>query len=291
MPEINRTMRFYIFLLLTFIISVQSFAQNELEATPNFKAPSNKGKVYAFWGWNRAWYTNSDITFTGDNYNFKLNDVEATDRQTPFNWGTYFTPATITIPQTNFRLGYFISDKIDISFGVDHMKYVMVAEQETEISGNINDGTTYDGYYLNDDFEINKPFLKFEHTDGLNYLNFEITRNDDVSEMFKLGLNPKKIQINTLFGFGIGALMPKSNVTLWNNERNDDFHFAGYGFSGKIGLNVTIYKYFFIRSEYKGGFIDMPDIRTSPDPSDKASQHFFFTQLNFNVGFCFNPFN
>lgn len=258
---------------------------------PNTEKTSNKGKIYAFWGWNRGWYTNSDIEFTGSNYNFKLNDVQATDRQTPFDFGTYFNPSTITIPQTNFRLGYFISDKIDISIGVDHMKYVMVAVQETEISGNINDGTTYDGTYLNDDFEINKPFLEFEHTDGLNYLNIEITRNDDVSEMFKLGLNPKKIQINTLFGFGIGAMMPKSNVTLWNNERNDEFHFAGYGFSGKVGLNITFFKHFFIRSEYKGGFIDMPDIRTSPDPSDRASQHFFFRQLNFNIGFTINPFN
>lgn len=257
----------------------------------NTEKTSDKGKIYAFWGWNRGWYTNSDIEFTGSNYNFKLNDVKAKDRQTPFDIGTYFNPPTITIPQTNFRIGYFLSDKVDISFGVDHMKYVMVAVQNTEISGYINDGTEYDGTYLNDDFEINKPFLEFEHTDGLNYLNFEITRNDDVVEMLKLNFNPKKIQIHTLFGFGIGAMMPKSNVTLWNNERNDDFHFAGYGFSGKVGLNITFFKHFFIRSEYKGGFIDMPDIRTTPDPIDKASQHFFFRQLNFNIGFAINPFN
>lgn len=281
-------MRFYLLALLAFLISLQSFA---IEINPNFETPSNKGKFYAFWGWNRGWYTNSDIEFTGSNYNFKLNDVNASDRQTPFDFGTYFNPATITIPQTNFRLGYFISDKIDISFGVDHMKYVMVSIQETEISGQINDGTEYDGTYLNDNFEINKPFLEFEHTDGLNYLNFEITRNDDISEIFNLNFNPKKIQIHTLFGFGIGAMMPKSNVTLWNNERNDDFHFAGYGFAGKVGLNITVFKHFFIRSEYKGGFIDMPDIRTSPDPIDRASQHFFFRQLNFNVGFAINPFN
>lgn len=253
--------------------------------------PTNKGKIYTFWGWNRGWYSNSDIQFSGSNYNFKLNDVQAKDRQTPFDFGTYFNPSTITIPQTNFRIGYFLSDKVDISFGVDHMKYVMVAVQNSEISGHINDGTEYDGTYLNDDFEINKPFLEFEHTDGLNYLNFEITRNDDVVKMLNLNFNPNKVQIHTLFGFGIGAMMPKSNVTLWNNERNDDFHFAGYGFSGKLGLNITFFKHFFIRSEYKGGFIDMPDIRTTPDPIDKASQHFFFRQLNFNIGFAINPFN
>ncbi|MFB0925367.1 MAG: hypothetical protein QMB65_08805, partial [Vicingaceae bacterium] len=75
---------------------------------------SNKGKIYAFWGWNRGWYSNSDIHFTGDNYDFTLNDIEATDRQSPFNMGVYFGITTITIPQTNFRLGYFINDNIDI---------------------------------------------------------------------------------------------------------------------------------------------------------------------------------
>ena len=272
-------------LLTTLLVGAKQSNPNSNETS------SNKGKLYTFWGWNRGWYTNSDIEFTGSNYSFKLNDVQAKDRQSPFDIGTYFNPSTITIPQTNFRLGYFISDKVDISFGVDHMKYVMVAVQNTEINGQINDGTEYDGTYLNSDFEINKPFLEFEHTDGLNYLNFEITRNDDLAKILNLKLNPNKIQINILFGFGIGAMLPKSNVTLWNNERNDDFHFAGYGFSGKVGLNVTFFKHFFLRGEYKGGFIDMPDIRTTPDPIDKASQHFFFRQLNFNVGIAINPFN
>jgi hypothetical protein len=252
---------------------------------------SNKGKIYAFWGWNRGWYTNSDIHFTGNNYDFTLNDVEAKDKPLPFNFNNYFGLTNISLPQTNLRIGYFITDKIDISFGDDHMKYVMVSVQETEISGNINDGTIYDGNYNNNDFIINKSFLKYEHTDGLNYLNFEITYNDDLAKTLKFNLNPNKIQLNTLFGFGVGALMPKSNVTLWNNNRNDDFHFAGYGFAGKAGLNVTFFNYFFLRSEYKVGFIDMPDVRTSPDVADKASQHFFFRQFNFCLGFAFNPFN
>jgi hypothetical protein len=33
-------------------------------------------------------------------------------------------PARMTIPQTNFRLGYFINDHYS-SYWVDHMKYVL----------------------------------------------------------------------------------------------------------------------------------------------------------------------
>jgi len=84
--------------------------------------------------------------------------------------------------------------------------------------------------------------------------------------------------------------MPKSNVTLWNNQRHDEFHFAGYGFSAKAGLNVTFFKHFFIRTEYKAGFINMLDVRTSPDPSDKAAQYFIFTQWNFDFGVALKLF-
>ena len=276
----------YILLILTGLITVPSVAQ---DAAPDSETKTNKGRIYVFWGWNRNWYTNSDIHFSGDNYNFTLDDVHAQDRQSKIGLYPYFNPSTITIPQTNLRIGYFVSDKIDLSIGVDHMKYIMPNGQTVGITGSINDDSDYDGTYNQDEIKLSKNFLFFEHSDGLNYLNAEITRNDDLLALFNS--SPKKIQLHSLVGFGLGALMPKTNATLWNNERNDDFHFAGYGFGAKIGLNVTFFDYFFLRTEYKAGFIDMPDIRTSPDVSDKASQHFFFTQFDVAFGFTINPFN
>jgi len=277
-------------LLLLLLLSLGFNAQEIKLPKTETSIKSNKGKMYIFWGWNRGWYSNSDIHFTGDNYDFTLDNVEAKDRQSPFNFGTYFKPSSITIPQTNFRIGYFINNKYDISIGVDHMKYVMVQNQITQISGEINDSSNYDGSYSDNDIALTQDFLIYEHTDGLNYLNAEITRNDDLLNLLKFNLNSDKIQINTLLGVGLGALMPKSNVTLWNNKRHDEFHFAGYGFSAKAGINVTFFKHFFIRTEYKVGFINMPDIRTSPDPSDKAAQHFTFTQWNFDFGVAFRLF-
>jgi hypothetical protein len=283
---LNMKKQYFFILTLIGLITLPSYAQNEAP-----KDKTNKGRIYAFWGWNRSWYTNSDMHFSGDNYDFKLNDVKAFDRQSEYGLDPYFNPTRITIPQTNLRIGYFINDKIDISIGVDHMKYIMRNGQTVNITGNINDNTKYDGVYNNDEILLDLDFLIFEHSDGLNYLNVEITRNDDLLKLLKINMNPDKVQINTLFGFGLGPLMPKTNATLWNNARNDEFHFAGYGFAAKVGLNVSFFKYFFLRSELKEGFIDMSDILTSPDPSDKASQHFFFTEIDFAFGFSIYPFN
>lgn len=252
---------------------------------------TNKGRMYFYWGWNRSWYSRSDIHFEGENYKFKLNDMKAHDRQTPFGVAPYFNPSQISIPQTEMRLGFFVSDKIDISIGVDHMKYVLSYYQPTKIDGYINIGSPYDGIYSNDNFINSYSFLKFEHTDGLNYINVEITRHDDVLDLLNLKVNKKFIRLNSLLGFGLGPVLPKSNVNLLNKGRHDEFHWAGYGFSGKTGVDLILFKYFFVRSEYKVGFIDMPDIRTSSNPNDRASQHFFFHEATLNIGITYNFFN
>ena len=84
--------------------------------------------------------------------------------------------------------------------------------------------------------------------------------------------------MNITEGIGTGILYPKTNATLLGKERHDDFHVSGFGVSAKVGLNLTFFKYFFIEAEMKGGYINMNDIRTTKDPSVKASQHFLFLQ-------------
>ena len=90
--------------------------------------------------------------------------------------------------------------------------------------------------------------------------------------------NTDKFQINLTEGIGAGLLYPKTNAKLLGNTRHDDFHVSGYGVSAKVGLNFTFFKYFFIQTELKGGYINMNDIRTTSSSSDKASQEFFFFQ-------------
>ena len=118
----------------------------------------NKGKFFLFWGGNRGYYTNSDITFRGDDYQFTINDVEAVDR--PKGWHIdYINPLRMTIPQTNFRLGYYVGDNWTISAGINHMKYVMVQDQTVKINGRVNAGTAHDGVYNNVDKVLTEDFL------------------------------------------------------------------------------------------------------------------------------------
>ncbi len=262
-------MKLSITIVILFLTTISGFAQEKPEVEPK----GNKGKIYFYWGWNRGAFSNSDITFSGSDYNFTLRDVVANDRQSSFDAKTYLVPGNATIPQYNFRIGYFITDNYNISFGIDHMKYVMQKDQTVKIDGQINNsGTEYDGIHSNKDIMITEDFLKFEHTDGLNYANIAFRRFDEIYEIYK-------IKISLTEGIGLGILYPRTNTTLLNKERYDEFHLAGYGIDAVVGVNFSFLKYFFVQSELKGGYINMPDVRTTNSESDKASQDFFFSQI------------
>jgi hypothetical protein len=239
---------------------------------------NNKGKFFISWGGNRDSYSTSDVTFKGDNYNFTLYDITAHDK--PKGWNIdYVNPGRMTIPQTNFRMGYFISDHYSIAIGWDHMKYVMNQYKVVDYKGYYPNEGNYAEVQPGDKLWLTEDFLTYEHTDGLNYVNTEFSRHDDIAKLLKFDLgNPDKIQFNLTEGVGAGVLYPKTNTKLLGKDRHDDFHVSGYGVSMKAGLNITFLKYFYVQGELKGGYINMPDIRTTKSASDTASQEFYFFQ-------------
>lgn len=242
----------------------------------------NKGKFYVYWGWNHAQYSKSDIRFKGNDYDFTLDNVSAHDRQSAFGI-KYFNPGSMTIPQYNFRLGYFFHDNWNVSFGIDHMKYVMDQDQMVKMNGYINNGSEFDGTYQNSDKKLTEDFLTFEHTDGLNYANIEVRRFDNLLRL-PISKNGKGIDVNLTEGIGGGILYPKTNTTLMGQPRHDEFHLSGFGVGAMVGINFTFWDYFFIQAELKGGYIDMNDIMTTPSKSDKAQQNFFYSQQNIVFG-------
>ena len=263
------------FCLLSF---AKAFSQNLQEESSLTK----KGKIFVFWGWNTTGYSKSDIRFKGDGYDFSLKNVSAHDRPTKFTFKDYFGLDNLTIPQTNARLGYFIKDNTAIVLGLDHMKYVMDQDQTVGFEGHISDPQY--AAMVNSGQAVNLrdgQFLTFEHTDGLNYINIGVEKYQNLSKS-------KNFNMEFGYGAGLGALLPKSNVKLFGNERSDRFHLAGFGADARASLNAIFLKHIMVRLEGKLGYINMPDIKTTlNNKPDKASQDFFFAQANLGIGYIF----
>jgi len=264
--------------MLNSILLAGGFAQTT-SSVVNAKATVDRtGSFYASWGWNEDRYTKSDIRFVGEDYDFTLSDVKATQRQYKFTVNEFLNPLTVTIPQFNFRIGYYINNKVDLFLGLDHMKYVVTEGQSVAINGSIrNSETVHDGEYSGEQKVITDDFVDFEHTDGLNL----IYAGAGIRHTF---FTRKWLSMGAYETFSVGVMRPRSDVTLLSRERHDKYRVAGLAFMGSGGLELGFWNHFFLQSELKGGFTSMPWIRTTYDKADKATQSFWFGQAVVQFG-------
>ncbi len=232
------------------------------------------------WGYNWSHYTKSDIHFIGDNYNFKLNNVRAKDRQSPFSAKLYFMPATFTIPQYNYSISY-IKGKNTFSLGMDHMKYVVVQNQNVLINGiiEIDASKEYEGSYEDNNILIRPDLLDFEHSDGLNYLNFHWER-----AAFRKVIIENKVVLSIPLGIGLGIYIPKTKVILFGNGMDNRFNIAGYGFSVKSSLKFDFFRCFYLKGSLKSGWVHLPSVLTLGTTNDRAKHAFGFIEEYFTVG-------
>src|SRR5436190_1568174 len=95
----------YIFSFLLIVSALVSSAQDSIRPPKfnrhwlDFKDDFHSNRLYFYWGYNRSFFSHSDIHFSGPGYNFTIYDVLATDRPTKFSAAAYLNPAHITVPQ------------------------------------------------------------------------------------------------------------------------------------------------------------------------------------------------
>ena len=209
-----------------------------------------KGKLlsgmYLQWGYNTEWYTKSNIHFTMPNgTNFTLHHATAHDR--PDMDAIYKKPKDISIPQYNYRIGFYLNKKhsraIELNF--DHAKYIVDDWQKVRVTG------TIDGKPVDADSILNpNTFLHFEHTDGANWLHFNY-----VQQRTLLMKRNKSPLLTFIWKAGAGINIPRTDFT-WRGDRlNNDFHVAGYNISAEAGARLYPLKKFFLEFTGKTGYV------------------------------------
>lgn len=271
-------------LVISLFILTNISPLNAQNSSPWDGSQFRKGQFFISWGYNRAQYSPSDIHLWGPGYDFTLYDVLSSDRPENFATRTYLNPAHLAIPQYNFKMGYYLTEKISVSILDDHMKYVMRNWQAVRMTGNIDTTASeiYAGHYQDSIMVLSRQFLYFEHTNGLNLVGVEIDFLDSLWASRK-----HKIRLNMEMGLGAGLLVPRSDVAVFDKQGANIFHVAGFGLSGHLGLRLDLGKHFFFRFSMKAGYIGLPDIYTYADRSHGASQHFMFIQEYGQLGYCF----
>jgi hypothetical protein len=268
---------------------------------------NTQGSIYFSWGYNRAWHSDADATFTTSEGTFTIHDAHGDDRQTKFDPKVYFNPATMSIPQYNLKVGYMFNDKWGIEAGTDHMKWVFDQSRKYDISGNFdaqvvvpNPDSQYgwDAVKPVDFSEVKESgdvsWLAFEHSDGYNYAHISGVYNQNI-----IKTKNKVFALDARFGAGAGLMIPKTKVMMhrdqaWNWEGLDNkFHVAGGGIHGDVRLKMTFFDRVFIQGVARGNAIKVKNalVYTDSDPGARLEQDPIYSgQLSVEIGANF-PIN
>lgn len=235
--------------------------------------------MYIQWGYNTEWYTNSNIHFkmaNGDN--FKLHNVVAHDK--PDMDAIWKKPTEISIPQYNYRIGFYINKKrtksLELNF--DHIKYVVTDGQKVRVTGTINK------LMVNGDSILNPAtFLHLEHTDGGNLLHLNYVQQNTLLSTH----GTKRPLVNLLWKAGAGINIPRTDFTYHGDRLNNTFHIAGYNLSAEAGARLYPFKGVFIEGTGKSGFVRYVNAlaNTTSLKGSRVSHSFGYFELVGTLGF------
>lgn len=203
---------------------------------------AKKGEWYFSWGYNKEWYTGSDLHIKqpslGNDYVIK--DVRARDKP---GWDHGLFKKDLSIPQYNYRLGYFFKDNWAFEINFDHAKYVIDETQLLHVKGTIG-GQQVDEYIANNVPTYNNntdPFIKYQLNNGANFLMFNIVHNIHLSDF-----NKKWFDLSFMWKAGPGIMIPHVENTIQGNKNHKGFQFGGFGADVEGAVRATFFKYAYL---------------------------------------------
>ena len=241
--------------------------------------------MFVYWGYNRSFYTDSKISFFGPGYDFSLAGVQATDRPSP-DFITYVDPSTLTVPQFNARIGFNFKKKWALSFGYDHMKYVIVHGPTYLLSGRINPLidpiSNWSGDYNAEPVTTDESILHYENTNGMNYIRAEISHID------KLVRASNAFAIYSVSGLGAGLVLNYNDFTFAGEKSMTTLSMSGVGASAHLGLRLEFFRHFFLQANNSVGFLYQHRVKTrGNDPYAYARQSLGYFQSDIVLGGIF----
>ena len=196
-----------------------------------------KSEWYLSWGYNTEWYTRSNVHISqpelGNDYTF--NRIKGHDKK---GWDNGLFRKAISIPQYNYRLGYFFNPQkgwgVEINF--DHTKFIFEDGQDASITGTLHgkhaDTTVRfskdDGfyYYLNN---------------GANFLLFNLVKRCEL-----LSTKDGNLKLDFLGKAGLGPVIPHVENSFFGDANTPHFQLGGWNMGVEATVKATFFKYAFI---------------------------------------------
>jgi hypothetical protein len=233
---------------------------------------SNKGNFYFLWGYNRDTYTRSTIHFQNDGdpsledqygvYDFKVYKVKAHDRP---DFDGIKDVVNITIPQFSSRVGYYFNNKRNegLELNYDHAKYVVTDYQTAHFKGQILNKP------VDKDSVLDPNYFHIEHTDGANFWSLNYMRRWQLTNK-----SNTKFNLNFIAKAGAGLVVPRTDVTIFGHNVNNQWKVAGPCANIEVGFQALLWKHFMLEFTGKGVYASYMNCLVQGKGHGKVSQTF-----------------
>lgn len=204
-----------------------------LNAQETKKKKERKGEFYFSWGYNKEWYTRSTVKVNQPslNNNYKLVNVRSHDH---IGWDEGIFSIPISIPQYNYRLGFFFNKKKNLAFEInfDHTKHIIADGQNMRLTGTLA-GRSVDSTI---NFSTGNGFYYYLNN-GANFLLFNIVKRWNWQQS-KTG----NFKIDALGKAGLGPVIPHVQNALFGQPNDPGFQLGGWNVGLEGAVRATFYK-------------------------------------------------
>ena len=277
--------QFSIFLLFSAISTLATAQLGNITA-------SKAGNFYLLAGYNRGWFSKSDIHIKGfysdspsvpeaargQKYSFTLLGAKALDNPDIKSLSKW----DINSPQFYFRLGYFFYGEYinGVELGLDHFIYALKPSQRVRVQGLVYDSTAQIVGNVERDMLVTEDFVQLQHDNGVNYLMVSFVRG-----MHLYRNRTETHMIVCLVKPGLGVAITRSNLAVNRDRKQDEFHIGGYVGGLEVAFRYTMMEQFFIETAGKGCYANISDVLSVPGIS--ASHTFTSFEWLVSIGYQF----
>jgi hypothetical protein len=261
------------------LLMIPAFTQAQEPKKQDQKKKERKREIYFSWGYNKEWYTNSDVQVSQPSSfsHYTLHNVHSHDHP---GWDEGLLSTPISIPQYNYRLGYIFDREKGWGFEInfDHTKHIIQDGQQVHMTG-VRNGNHLDS---NINFSESNGFYYYLNN-GANFLLFNVVKRWNWHESKTGGF-----KLDALGKAGVGPVIPHVQNSFFGQASEPGFQFGGWNMGVEAGIRATFFKHIYLEFTNKIDYASYSNLKVY---QGTAKQDFGTYEMILSLGFTIQAGN
>ena len=261
----------YFSLIRISILLVACFSPLLLQAQ-NAKAKNSTfaGNFNFSIGLGSNFYSKSNLKFSGSGYDFSLDDVVLWQNSPAFSMPDF---SKLLSNQYAISVGYNIRRGVNLSLGIDRLKYGIKPGQSVFLNGYVSSEmdtvSNLSGQYTNELINLDSARIQFGSDVGMSFVSIELNLMQNLYRTKR-----RNFVVNAIYGIGAGVLHTNSTFNFGGFEESNS-SLSGFGLNANAGLRFEFFKYFYLQPNLSAAFLDQIGVYTHQNAAKNKVSHFF----------------